>query len=119
MTAANAEELAQCVYVDKIGGLAYYRSEDTMHENPRFVWPISDQSDPSVSARRFRYEQVFKAAFAYRPTVWTARVLDEQPTSILVQFEDATGKCYDPPIRFWGMCEQKDVADLTTFLPWE
>ena len=111
--------LAQYVYVDGIGALAYHLSEVIMNDNPRFVWPIPGQSDPSVSARRYRYEQVFKAAFAYRPTVWIARVLDEQPTSIRVQFEDATGKCYDPPIRFWGMCEQKDVAGLTTFLPWE
>ncbi len=90
-----------------------------MYENPRFVWPILDQADSSVLARRYRYEQVFKAAFAYRPTLWTARVLDEQSTSICVQFEDARGKDYGPPIRFSGMCEQKDIAERTTFLPWE
>jgi hypothetical protein len=57
-----------------------------MKDNPKFIWPIADQSDPSVDARRNRYQETFRAAFAGRPTAWTARILDEQITSIYLQF---------------------------------
>jgi hypothetical protein len=87
--------------------------------NPRFQWPTTaESSDILVFDQRRRYEQVFGEAFAARREQWIARVLDEQPLQIFVQFQDATGKVYPPEIHFHAMCEKRDVEDIVSFLPW-